>query len=85
MLGQIGLPGGGFGFGMRLKGLSAATIAVSIGHTSKGRNPHFAIPVAADMLLNPGLEIDDGQKITYPDTRLIWAEVIRSIIKTLID
>jgi len=79
MLGQIGLPGGGFGFGYAAEGFIGSNHRrFNWATLSKGRNPaSFAIPVAriADMLLNPGLEIDyDGQKITYPDTRLIyWA------------
>ena len=79
MLGQIGLPGGGFGFGYAAEGFIGSNHRrFNWATLSKGRNPAaFAIPVAriADMLLNPGAEIDyDGQKITYPDTRLIyWA------------
>ena len=79
MLGQIGLPGGGFGFGYAAEGFIGSNHRrFNWATLSKGRNPaSFAIPVAriADMLLHPGLEIDyDGQKITYPDTRLIyWA------------
>ena len=76
MLGQIGLPGGGFGFGYAAEGFIGSNHRrFNWATLSKGRNPaSFAIPVAriADMLLHPGLEIDyDGQKITYPDTRLI--------------
>ncbi len=79
MLGQIGLPGGGFGFGYAAEGfIGSDHRRFNWATLSKGRNPAaFAIPVAriADMLLNPGAEIDyDGQKITYPDTHLIyWA------------
>lgn len=79
MLGQIGLPGGGVGFGY------SATNSVG-GHGTKvpgaslpqGRNPVADfIPVAriSDMLLNPGGAFDfDGQALNYPDIHLVyWA------------
>lgn len=79
MLGQIGLPGGGIGFGYSNTGNMGAPVeGVSRLRMQEGENPigRF-IPVAriADMLLNPGDTIDfDGQRITYPDIRLIyWA------------
>ena len=79
MLGQVGLPGGGFGFGYGAEGF------VGSGHRrfnwatfSKGRNPtDLSIPVAriTDMLLNPGETIAfNGKDVTYPDIDLIyWA------------
>ncbi|MBS7707531.1 molybdopterin-dependent oxidoreductase [Chelatococcus asaccharovorans] len=79
VLGQVGLPGGGFGLGYgamnaigsphpRLKGPSLP----------QGRNPVTTfIPVAriADMLLNPGGRFTyEGKTHRYPDIRLIyWA------------
>ena len=77
MLGQIGLPGGGIGFGysaMNNVGLSRR----AIDHASlpQGRNPVADfIPVArvADMLESPGAAFDyDGRRLTYPDIRLVW-------------
>ncbi|WP_241825326.1 molybdopterin guanine dinucleotide-containing S/N-oxide reductase [Micromonospora sp. CB01531] len=79
VLGQIGLPGGGFGF--------AYGDAASIGHRRypfpapalpTGPNPTDSwIPVAriVDMLLNPGGGYDfDGERRRYPDIRLVyWA------------
>jgi biotin/methionine sulfoxide reductase len=79
MLGQIGLPGGGFGHGYGSMG--------DVGNESplrrlptfrQGHNPvRTFIPVAriADMLLHPGAGYDyDGQRRTYPDIRLVyWA------------
>jgi biotin/methionine sulfoxide reductase len=79
MLGQIGLPGGGFGHGYG-----------STGNTGGGRLPYGLptfpqvlnpvgdfIPVAriADLLLSPGAEFDyDGGRHTYPDVKLVyWA------------
>lgn len=79
MLGQIGLPGCGFGFGYGAEGFIGSNWRRFNWATfSKGMNPtRFAIPVAriTDMLLNPGVEVDyDGRKITYPDIDLIyWA------------
>lgn len=79
MLGQIGLPGTGIGFGY-----SAVN---SVGHDipplpfvslPQGQNPVTDfIPVAriSEMLENPGGQFDyNGQSYTYPDTKLIyWA------------
>ena len=79
MLGQIGLPGGGFGFGYGAEGfIGSHWRRFNWAPFHKGRNPTgFAIPVAriADMLLNPGATIDyDGRQITFPDVELIyWA------------
>ncbi|MFO1059086.1 MAG: molybdopterin guanine dinucleotide-containing S/N-oxide reductase [Dongiaceae bacterium] len=77
MLGQIGLPGGGFAFGLTAVG-NAATPAdrASRAWLPEGVNPTGSvIPVArvADMLLAPGTTIDyDGRRITYPDIRLVY-------------
>jgi biotin/methionine sulfoxide reductase len=77
MLGQIGLPGGGFGHGygsVSLVGEPAPQ--VSVPRLSQGTNGASAfIPVAriADMLLNPGAAYDyNGQRLTYPDIRLVY-------------
>ncbi|WP_430335590.1 molybdopterin guanine dinucleotide-containing S/N-oxide reductase [Rhodococcus sp. ACT016] len=79
MLGQIGLPGGGFGHGygsMNEPGL--APVPYPLPTLFQGTNPVADfIPVAAiaDLLLHPGEEFDyDGRRLTYPDTRLVyWA------------
>ena len=79
MIGQVGLPGAGFGFGYGAEGfVGSSWRRFNWATLSKGRNPTgFAIPVAriTDMLLNPGKTISyDGQQITYPDTKLVyWA------------
>ncbi len=79
MLGQVGLPGGGFGFGYGAEGfVGSHWRRFNWAPFHKGRNPTgFAIPVAriADMLLHPGATIDyDGRQITFPDVELIyWA------------
>lgn len=79
MLGQIGLPGGGFGFGYSAEGFVGSNYKrFNWATLPKGRNPTgAAIPVAriTDMLLNPGTDVQyDGRTITYPDIKLIyWA------------
>jgi biotin/methionine sulfoxide reductase len=77
MLGQIGLPGGGFGIGygsMGTKGMRRAPVPLRAIPT--GDNPTGSrIPVAriSDMLLSPGQTIDfNGERITYPDIRMIY-------------
>jgi biotin/methionine sulfoxide reductase len=79
LLGQIGLPGGGFGFGYGAEGgMGNPRRPVPVPVMQAGRNPTgLRIPVAriADMLLEPGKTIDfNGERITYPDVKLIyWA------------
>ncbi|WP_225730051.1 MULTISPECIES: molybdopterin guanine dinucleotide-containing S/N-oxide reductase [unclassified Nocardia] len=79
MLGQIGLPGGGFGHGYG----SSANVGMAVRVTSPPRLPQGEngvrefIPVAriADMLLNPGAPYEyNGEHRTYPNIKLIyWA------------
>jgi biotin/methionine sulfoxide reductase len=79
MLGQIGLPGGGFALGygaVNAEGTHAATFSGPV--LPQGRNAVASfIPVAriTDMLEHPGGTFDfDGRALTYPDIRLIyWA------------
>jgi biotin/methionine sulfoxide reductase len=79
LLGQIGLPGGGFGHGYGSMGdLGSPTAAVNLPLVSAGRNAVSSfIPVAriADLLLRPGEAFDyNGRQYTYPDIRLVhWA------------
>lgn len=79
MLGQIGLPGGGVGFGYGAVGLVGNGLNYhNMPTLSLGRNAvKDFIPVAriADMLLAGGQEYDfDGERRTYPDIRLVyWA------------
>jgi len=79
MLGQIGLPGGGFGHGYGSMGDVGGTgPLIRLPYLRQGRNPVSTfIPVArvADMLLQPDEEFDyDGGTYTYPDIRLVyWA------------
>lgn len=79
ILGQIGLPGGGFGYALGIfANHGERQAAVDVPALPQGRNPvRRFIPVArvADMLLDPGGTLDyDGTRITYPDIRLVyWA------------
>ncbi|NKB76273.1 MAG: molybdopterin-dependent oxidoreductase [Gammaproteobacteria bacterium] len=79
MLGQIGLPGGGLGFGYS----ATNSVGDQAGRLKSTALPQGInqvkdfIPVAriSDMLLNPGGQFEyNGQQLTYPDIRLIyWA------------
>ena len=77
MLGQIGLPGGGFGQGYGSLGyVGRAPLRVGPPTLAPGENPVDAfIPVArvADMLLHPGESFDfDGRRLVYPGIRLVY-------------
>ncbi|MCU1641698.1 MAG: molybdopterin oxidoreductase [Nocardia sp.] len=79
MLGQIGLPGGGFGHGYGSAGMVGEPArALSVPRFPQGHNPiETFIPVAriADMLLEPGAPYEyNGLHLRYPDIRLVyWA------------
>ena len=79
LIGQIGLPGGGFGFGYAaVQTVGNGTGDFNVSALPQGKNQiDTFIPVAriADMLLNPGGEFQyNGQDLTYPDIRLVyWA------------
>jgi len=77
ILGQIGLPGGGFGFGygsMNRMGQGRSPVAPL--NRPVGQSPiNSYIPVAriSDLLLHPGMTIDyNGRKITFPEIKLIY-------------
>lgn len=79
MLGQVGMPGGGFGFGHgSMNGVGNPRLDVPAPEVPMGVNPaKSSIPVAriADCLLMPGAEYDfNGARRKYPDVRLVyWA------------
>jgi biotin/methionine sulfoxide reductase len=79
MLGQIGLPGGGFGLGYGcMNMIGGGNRTFSGPRLPQGKNPvESFIPVAriADMLLHPGERFDyNGSTHAYPDIRLVyWA------------
>ena len=77
ILGQVGLPGGGFGFGYgSMHGQGNPVTVYSAPALSAGSNPTGSfIPVAriSDLLLNPGKSYAfDGEDRVYPDTRMIY-------------
>ncbi|HEX3573931.1 MAG TPA: molybdopterin-dependent oxidoreductase, partial [Rhodopila sp.] len=79
MLGQVGLPGGGFVYAMgSLSNIGKPSLAVPLPTLPQRQNkvPDL-IPVAriSDLLLDPGLDYDfNGRRLTYPGIRLVyWA------------
>lgn len=77
MLGQIGLPGGGFGFGYGCANRVGNTeLPIGWPALPQFQNPvDKFIPVArlADMLLNPGTPFNyNGRSLVYPDIRMVW-------------
>ncbi|WP_024511244.1 molybdopterin guanine dinucleotide-containing S/N-oxide reductase [Bradyrhizobium sp. ARR65] len=79
MLGQIGLPGGGYNYALGAMGHTGRRVnAVPIPTMPQGKNnvTEF-IPVAriSDMLLNPGQPFEyNGKSLRYPDIKLVyWA------------
>lgn len=86
MLGQIGLPGGGFNFAYHYEAQGSKTAhfpgleAISSSVKAKGEWDQRVIPTIpcariVDCIQNPGKEIEfNGKKIKYPDFKLIyWA------------
>jgi biotin/methionine sulfoxide reductase len=79
VLGQHGLPGGGYSYALgAIANYGKPQNAVPIAALSQGKNGvRDFIPVAriADMLLNPGAPFDyNGETLTYPDIKLVyWA------------
>ncbi len=77
MLGQIGLPGGGYGIGYGAD-FAIGTVDRPMRWPSFPQLPNPQddyIPVAcvSDMLLNPGAEYNyNGETRTYPDIRMVW-------------
>ncbi|MGO6881398.1 molybdopterin-dependent oxidoreductase [Rhizobium ruizarguesonis] len=79
LLGQIGLPGGGFGIGYgTLNSIGSPEANISGPRFPQGRNPvEQFIPVAriSDMLLHPGGSFPyNGSHYSYPDIKIVyWA------------
>lgn len=77
MLGQIGLPGGGIGFGYgSVGGIGNPTLDLPLPTFPQGSNAVSTyIPVArvTDMLCSPGDTVDyNGKTLTYPDIKLVY-------------
>ncbi|MFH0299589.1 molybdopterin-dependent oxidoreductase [Bradyrhizobium sp. 31Argb] len=79
MVGQVGLPGGGYNYALGAMGHTGRRVnAVPIPTMPQGTNPvREFIPVAriSDMLLNPGASFAyNGRELQYPDIKLVyWA------------
>ena len=79
MLGQIGLPGGGYNYALGALGHTGRRLnAVPIPTLSQGKNgvsDHIPVARVADMLLNPGERFEyNGRSMAYPDIKLVyWA------------
>ncbi len=79
MLGQIGLAGGGFGFGYSAMNYIGGDFTIlPYSALPQGKNPiNDFIPVAriTDLLTRPGETVEfDGQTLTYPDIKMMyWA------------
>ena len=79
VLGQIGLPGGGFGFGYgAVNGIGAPRMAgiprpkVPLGRNAV--NVHVPVGRVTDMLLNPGKTIQyNGRPLTFPEIKLVYS------------
>ena len=77
MLGQIGLPGGGFGFGFGASGVTGnpGSPVRPMAVPRRENQVKSFIPVAriSDMLLNPGETVRyNGQTLTYPDIHMVY-------------
>lgn len=77
MLGQLGLPGGGFGYSYAANnGTGNPSPHIRAPKPPTGRNPvERFIPSSrvTDLLLEPGKTIDyNGRKLTFPDIRLVY-------------
>ncbi len=77
MLGQIGLPGGGFGIGYGADA-SIGTVDRPVHWPSfpQGANPvddYIPVAMVSDMLLNPnGAYAYNGEHRVFPDIRMVW-------------
>ena len=77
MLGQIGLPGGGIGFGYSAVNSVGNDVPhvpfVSVPQGHNGVEDFIPVARISDMLENPGGTFDyDGQTHTYPDVKIVW-------------
>lgn len=79
VIGQIGLPGGGVGYGYASLGGVGSPFNLgkspAISHLTRPIDSFIPVARISDMLLNPGGAFTyEGETRTYPDTRLVyWA------------
>lgn len=77
MIGQIGLPGGGFGFSMHYSGGGQAFsgVRLPVGLPQGKNNLDFNIPASrvSEAILNPGKTIKfKGKEITFPKIKMMY-------------
>ena len=79
MLGQIGLPGGGFGFSYHYSSGGSPTAkggilsGISAGNAPAGSPPPIPVARIADCLANPGKKLAfNGKEVTYPDVKMVY-------------
>ena len=77
MVGQIGLPGGGIGFGYSAVNAIGNDLArlpmIALPQGQNAVTDYVPVARITDMLENPGGAYEfDGQHRTYPDIRLVW-------------
>ncbi len=77
MLGQIGLPGGGVGYGYAAESAVGNPVrrlsGLSLPQGANGVESFIPVARIADMLLDPGAPFDyDGRRMSYPDIRLVY-------------
>jgi len=77
LLGQIGLPGGGYGIGYGIDAhagaMSRPFSAASFPQTDNPVKNFIPVAMIAEMLLNPGGQYHwNGRQRTFPDIQLIW-------------
>ena len=86
MLGHIGLPGGGIGYGYgcihnmgfggrKIPNYRMGAVGLELGVRGKPKNQFIPVARHADMLNNPGASYEyNGQALKYPDIKVIcWA------------
>lgn len=77
MLGQIGLPGGGYMIGYGVNGsVGVMDRLLRPGALPQGKNPvenYIPVAMSAEMLLNPGGAYEyNGKTCRFPDIRMVW-------------
>ncbi|MEM7438958.1 MAG: molybdopterin-dependent oxidoreductase [Pseudomonadota bacterium] len=77
MLGQIGLPGGGYTIGYAVNAhvgnVSRPFRAATLPQGENAVNQYIPVAMVSEMLLNPGASYRyDGQDGVLPDARLVW-------------
>lgn len=77
MLGQIGLPGGGYTVGYGVNGnIGNIQRLFGWGSLPQGKNPvddYIPVAMTSEMLLDPGGTYRfDGMERTFPDIRMVW-------------